>query len=748
MRPGRIVIIVTSLIALALAGVRLPRGILSDLGAQRVSGQCTINVPSHIVCGSANDTQTFLGNYNDFINAGAGNDSIISNGNVGDNSTSTIDGFFGGLGNDTLVNNGTLQGNIGMLDQAPGGAGDLNPDLLTNNGSIRSSGVGMDGGSGDTLINNGTILSDYIGMGCTISSSGCTIISGNGSSINATVGIFGGYGPDSIEVSGTINNNINADNGDDRLEIIGSGWVFQNVDMGPGNDTVENFNRIFFVDLGSGNDSLYNSYGDETIGNHVMAGSGDDTIHNRGSIVGMVSLDNGADSLLNSGYNSTTSHHARINGGVFGGLGNDTIINSLHAYISGIDGGPGDDSIRNHSLVAGVLEGGADNDNVTNFGGALANYVGGSAGNDSVSNGGALNSSIRGGVGQDTVTNFAGAVASWLNGDEDNDRVLNGGFVNADLNGGTGNDSVVNLAGAFVSQIYGDAGLDTVVNGGFLNGTAWGGDDNDIVVNLGGAQATNISGDYGNDSVFNGGYLVGLLYGGFGNDTVVNAAFSYSAGADLGEGDDQFINGGYLNGNITCGGGADQISLVSPSYMAGSISCGSGNDTVYLLGGTVIGLIDGGPNSDAITFQFTYTGTPAQIAAIQAAFAVANPAGGSITIGAQTFTWVNFEFLYNFMNFMNPEPGTIITITLNRRVNASDVAAPVAIYCEAGGVELWTVDANGAGSFAASIPYADVNAGTSLTVSGVTFTSAAGGAFTVTATGHDGKPYAFTGACS
>jgi hypothetical protein len=748
MRPGRLVVIVASLIALALAGIRLPRGILSELGAQRVSGQCTVNFPTDITCGTAGDTQSFIGDYSNYISGGSGNDSIVSSGNIGDDRFNHLDGFFAGPGNDTLINNGTIIGLIGMLDQAPGAPGDLNPDLLINNGSIRSNAVGMDGGTSDTLINNGTIYSDNIGMGCTISSSGCRIESAAGSSVNANVGIVGGYGPDVIEVRGTINANINADDGNDSLGIYGSGFVYQNINMGPGNDTVDNFNRVFNVFLGEGDDSLYNDYGDETIANNVTGGPGNDTIYNRGSISGLVSLGDGADSLLNSGYNSTTSNHALINNGVFGEGGNDTIINSLHAYISGIDGGTGDDSIRNHSLVAGVLEGGAGNDNVTNFAGALANYIGGSGGNDSLSNGGALNSSIRGGVGQDTVTNFAGGVVSWLNGDEDNDRVLNGGFVNADLNGGTGNDSVVNLGGAFVSQIYGDAGLDTVVNGGFLNGTAWGGDDNDIVVNLGGAQATNISGDFGNDSVFNGGYLVGLLYGGFGNDTVVNAAYSYSAGADLGDGNDQFINGGYLNGNITCGAGADQVSLVSPSYMAGSISCGSGNDTVYLLGGTVIGLIDGGADSDAITFQFTYTGTPAQIAAIQAAFAVANPAGGTITIGAQTFTWTNFEFLYNFMNFINAEPGTIITITINRRVNAGDAAAPVAIYCEAGGVDLWTIDSSGSGSFAASIPYADVNAGTSVTVSGVTFTSSAGGAFTVTATGHDGKPYAFTGSCS
>ncbi|MCS7070819.1 MAG: hypothetical protein NZM00_04885, partial [Anaerolinea sp.] len=172
------------------------------------------------------------------------------------------------------------------------------------------------------------------------------------------------------------------------------------------------------------------------------------------------------------------------------------------------------------------------------------------------------------------------------------------------------------------------------------------------------------------------------------------------------------------------------------------------NGVVAGQGAAIIGTINGGPGIDGLGFAFTVN-VPSLAAAnaISAAIAAASPAGGTITIGLLTYTWTNFEALYNLLSF-NIAEDVIITIPVTRRVNQHDVAAPVAIYCAAGGVELWTVDAGGAGRFAASILHTEVNAGTTVSASGVTFVSTAGGAFTVTATGHDGKPYAFTGTCS
>ncbi|MBE2272336.1 MAG: hypothetical protein IAE80_29140, partial [Anaerolinea sp.] len=153
-------------------------------------------------------------------------------------------------------------------------------------------------------------------------------------------------------------------------------------------------------------------------------------------------------------------------------------------------------------------------------------------------------------------------------------------------------------------------------------------------------------------------------------------------------------------------------------------------------------------------FAFTVNvGSVAEGQAISAALAAASPAGGTITIAGVTYTWANFEALYNLLVFNTNEP-VVITITVNRRLNASDAAAPVAVYCAADAVEVWTVGVDGSGgsnavgSFGFSVSSADVNAGTSVSASGVTFESTAGGSFSVSATAHDGKPYIFAGSCS
>jgi hypothetical protein len=661
--------------------------------------------------GYGDDTLIINSGYVRELQGWPGNDSIwISpSAQVGSDSLSEYHGVAGSEDQDIIVNNGLVMGFVGMhnnfvIPQNPyAPTPDDAPDSLTNNGTIISDLAGMRGGMGDTLVNNGSINANIVGIECSVYdlSSRCVVI--NHGTITTNYAWSDGV---RIYSFTTLNNTV-----------INTGLISGAVDLYPGDDTA------------IGHDSVFNS---GTIdGQYVRLGGGQNTLVNAG----------------------TSLHSAVINAGVYGGLGDDSIVNGPFAYVAGIDGGDGHDRILNSSTVAGAIIGGTGNDTITVLPGGRANYIGGNDGANSLSNQGFVNTTLQGGIHNDTVTNFAGATASWLDGFAGDDRVLNGGFLNADLIGGDGNDSVVNLAGAYAAFAHGNAGNDTVINGGWLNGSAYGGADSDTVVNLGGANATNLYGDAGNDSVFNGGYLIGTLFGGIGNDTLVNAAFAFAQAADLGDGDDQFTNGGWLNSTLQCGAGNDTVSV--GGYIQGGIACGDGNDLVYILNGVVagqgaavIGTINGGNGSDGLGFAFTVN-VPSLAAAnaISAAIAAASPAGGTITIGSMTYTWANFEALYNLLSF-NILEDVIITIPVTRRVNQHDAAAPVAIYCAAGGVELWAVSRDGAGSFAASIPYADVNAGTSLTVSGVTFTSSVGGTFTVTATSHDGKPYTFTGTCS
>ncbi|MGQ9910471.1 MAG: hypothetical protein ACUVS2_16720, partial [Candidatus Flexifilum sp.] len=250
----------------------------------------------------------------------------------------------------------------------------------------------------------------------------------------------------------------------------------------------------------------------------------------------------------------------------------------------------------------------------------------------------------------------------------------------------------------------------------------------------------------------NGGYLSGMLAGGGGNDTVSNAAFAYAGGADLGAGDDIFTNSGWLNGSIQCGIGADSLNL--GGVVAGAITCDLGDDTVTISAGAVSGHgaviggpIDGGDGTDVLRFAFTVNvSSMAEASAISAALAGASPAGGTITIAGVVYTWLNFESLLDLLTFHMAEP-VVITIAVTWRVNQADAAAPVAIYCAADAVELWTVSAAGVGSFAFSVPLADVNAGTTISAAGVRFSASGHGSFTVSATTHDGKPYVFMGSC-
>ncbi|MCS7071930.1 MAG: hypothetical protein NZM00_10525, partial [Anaerolinea sp.] len=696
-------------------------------------------------------TLTIVGPNGVKIKGGGGNDTIQIYSAVGDNSTAFSDGVLGGAGDDWIINYGSIQGFNGITDSAGfGNVGGSDALVNTTTGLINAYNTGIQASEQDTIDNFGTINAATVfncvtsapGPGCRMYNYG--ILNGN---------VLSGIGDDTmINNSGSYPSQINGavvlGGGQDYLANV-SGYINGPASLGDGNDSVSNASVMLDVNLGTGADSLDNLTGGLILGS-VSAGAGNDTLNNLGAVTGSVLLEAGNDLFVNRGASS--SHPAQVSGGVFGGDGDDVLFNSLHASIAGMDGGPGSDYIENNSLVTGVMLGGDGNDTVNNFAGAAAHLLSGDAGSDSVSNRGAVNTSLNGGAGNDSVTNFAGGVASWLDGGPDNDRVSNLGFVNASLIGGAGSDSVTNFAGAFAAQMYGDAGNDTVVNGGFINGELRGGDDHDVVINLGGAQATNISGDYGDDSVFNGGYLVGQLYGGDGNDTVVNAAFSYSAGAQLGAGNDSFINGGYLNGLLNCGDGNDTVSI--GGFVNAGIACGGGSDIVSIFNGVVagqgaavVGLIDGGPGIDGLVFNFTVN-VPSQAAAnaISAAIAAASPAGGTVTIGQVTYSWINFEALYNLLAFNINEP-VIVTIPLARRINALDVAAPVAIYCVAGAVELWTVGADGSGAHALSVSSAEVNAGTTISAAGVLFTAPGDGSFTVRAAGHDGKPYAFTGGC-
>jgi hypothetical protein len=214
-------------------------------------------------------------------------------------------------------------------------------------------------------------------------------------------------------------------------------------------------------------------------------------------------------------------------------------------------------------------------------------------------------------------------------GDGGNDYILvdavnPSGYVAGDFTNGNGGDDTILVY--YISMVFGD-----VVTGA-------GGDD---YIRVTGVAINGIFGDYsggdgGSDTII----LDGSVYAG-----IVAGDFTISGGHG---GDDTIvINGSVFNGVDVCGdylfgggnGGNDTIivnGLVQGRVMGDCVTTLGGNDTIIIANGaTVTGLIDGEGGMDTLSF----------LAALQSDLDLLDPAGGTISIAGQNYTWLNFETL-------------------------------------------------------------------------------------------------------
>ncbi len=329
---------------------------------------------------------------------------------------------------------------------------------------------------------------------------------------------------------------------------------------------------------------------------------------------------------------------------------NDAVTHGLQA--SSVDG---DVSVTNSGAVNAGDHGlhassSVDGDvSVTNSGTVEAGNRGINAssgdGDVSVTNSGTVNAGDRGlrassGDGDVTVTNSGtveagdkGINASSLDGDV---TVINSGTVNA------GDDGI--NAGS-------SGGTVTVINSGTVTNYA------------DGIQAYSSSGSA--VTVINSGSVT------------ITSASSTDAAIWGGDSDDLVINSGDLS--------APNSGL--------AISTVGGNDTVIIEGGSVDGLIDGGDDTDSLAFSIVHGAEGFD--RVVAALAAADPAGGSITINGQTYTWQNFESLQNLLRMAMIRDG---------RANAFDFTANAALYCAGGGAQVYRIHEDGQGEWAYDVP--------------------------------------------
>lgn len=152
---------------------------------------------------------------------------------------------------------------------------------------------------------------------------------------------------DTVTNTGFFEGDMQFDDGADLF--INSNVIFDNVDMGMGDDAVTNAKGATIsgdLALGGGHDRFTNIGG---ISGSAFAGEGNDTIVNKGHFAKDVFLGNGANSLTSSGF---------IGGLVFGGTGSDIVKNS--GTIAGVvDLGGGDDSFTGGNAIETLVDGAA-----------------------------------------------------------------------------------------------------------------------------------------------------------------------------------------------------------------------------------------------------------------------------------------------------------------------------------------------------------------------------------------------------
>ena len=456
--------------------------ILGNEGDDVIENNGTI---STIYGGADNDNiiNSTNGTINNNIDGETGNDTITNNGTVlgdilgneGDDvieNNGTISTIYGGKGSDSIINNRIISyiyGNDGQDNINNGESGIVNNDIsggfgndiVTNDGIVIGSIYGDN--SNDTITNNGKVSAIYGGQGDDI------IITGEKSSADY-IYFNKGDGKDNLYLNAKINNleldsyyevkkiywnekdlMIFYDNSTDSITIKNynpeNENIIVNIDDFDFSKIVSNYiNQIFYYKVNKKDNTLNKDFeGTDNI----------DVMFNNGVVHGNINSNNGNDTIINNGAVYK----------IYGGDGNDNIINEINASISdNIYGDDGDDTITNKGTVkhsiwgdAGHIYGGNGNDTITNDG--VASYICGDDGNDIITNNGSV---------------FT------INGDDGNDTIENKGAADYDIYGGDGNDTITNDGVA--SYIDGGGGNDIITNNGTIEHHIGGGSGDDIIL--------------------------------------------------------------------------------------------------------------------------------------------------------------------------------------------------------------------------------------------------------------------------
>gem|GEM_PF-1441868 len=465
----------------------------------------------------------------------------------------------------------------------------------------------------------------------------------------------------------------------DRLTVNAGGAVAGSVNLGAGNDTVDNRGTITGdVNLGDGDDRYIARSGGVVTGT-IDGGAGDNTFvfnleNATGSLPGSVLNFNsfgvyGPGTLTVNLDAGQTYQNLEIleganlvlsgtNGSVANVIGDDSAqsVTIDGALTGGVSLGGGDDSLTMHlsGLLDGALDGGAGNDtlNLTLDG---ASSINGMFGFETANIAGASPLTLTGDLGADQRVNFTGST--------DNELII-GADVQFDgvVDGGAGHDLLRIQSGAAQSRtvlsaqilsfedlisegagtlaLFGEHyGFDSVaVNGGNLEigtgtvldaeqGVTFDGADNRLTLRSGAQAHGRIDGGAGNDTLAffqtagTARLFSALDQTGFerlettGGELRIDRDATFANGVGVDGGALNILAGNRLTANVAGGVGKDEV--VVAGRIEGNLDLGAGDDRLIVSGaGAISGTRSGGEGVDALVFNTGGTTTaPTQWAA-------------------------------------------------------------------------------------------------------------------------------------
>ena len=387
------------------------------------------------------------------IAGGAGDDLINNSGSISVASTAdantvivSLTGVGASVGIDSIWDGGTT-----ATATATGIAGDEGSDLITNSAAIGASATADTASTGVTM---------------TLAGASASLVNSTASAL--AVGIDGGKGDDNIQNAGAITAAATADADTVAVSVSGVGASFGGDQWSE--DTLASAAAIG-IDGGAGNDSIQNtaaisvsavSNSDATAVTVSLAGYADSEAENTSqTLAAGLSGGEGSDTIDNSGDISVTSSAAADAGSVtvnLAGAAPAEAGTTAMAVGIGIDGGAGDDTIRNSGDLSIASGANTDASSVTvallgygdseadNLSSALATGIAGGEGNDAISNTGNITLTS-------SATAEAGSVSIGLAGAVLGEAGTTASAATVGLDGGAGADVITNSGAIAATSI-------------------------------------------------------------------------------------------------------------------------------------------------------------------------------------------------------------------------------------------------------------------------------------------------------